>query len=188
MLASYKTEFVEVALEPSIIIGKSVHITMMTLPCQCPSGDGSRWRELKKLCNNDVVPKQNEPDYGPTYKYDYIYKCIVHNVNYLSELAELDATLDETTFATASPEKRLLMSLSMLSGNWTCPRVEKQYWCVIHTEFIHEPTTIGMSFIPNLMDGLLQGWLKLDNSMKSLLQWSNDPEATLRRSTNNPPT
>ena len=68
-----------------------------------------RWlqvKRVKKLCNNDVVPKRNEPEYDPTYKYDYIYKCIVHNVNYLSEHAELDATLDETTFATASPGEK----------------------------------------------------------------------------------
>ena len=68
-----------------------------------------RWlqvKRVKKLCNNDVVPKRNEPDYDPTYKYDYIYKCIVHNVNYLTEHAELDATIDETTFATASPGEK----------------------------------------------------------------------------------
>ena len=65
-----------------------------------------RWlqiKRVKKLCNNDNTPKRNDPDFDPTYKYDYIFKCIVNNVNYLTECAELDATIDETTFATASP-------------------------------------------------------------------------------------
>ena len=65
-----------------------------------------RWlqiKRVKKLCNNDSAPKKGEKYYDPTYKYDYIFKCIVHNTNYLSYLADLDATIDETSFATASP-------------------------------------------------------------------------------------
>ena len=65
-----------------------------------------RWlqvKRIKKLCNNDSVAKRGDPHYDPTYKYDYIFKCIIHNVNYLTEYAELDATIDETTYATASP-------------------------------------------------------------------------------------
>ena len=66
-----------------------------------------RWlqiKRVKKLCNNDSAIKNKDSiDYDPTYKYDYIFKCIINNVNYLSMDAELDCTIDETTFATASP-------------------------------------------------------------------------------------
>ena len=65
-----------------------------------------RWlqaKRVKKLCNNDVAPKKGEEGYDPCYKYDYIYKVIVHNINELSKRAELDITGDETSWATASP-------------------------------------------------------------------------------------
>ena len=65
-----------------------------------------RWlqiKRVKKLCNNDTSFKRNHPQFDPTYKYDYIFKCIINNVNYLTKRGELDATIDETTFATASP-------------------------------------------------------------------------------------
>jgi len=65
-----------------------------------------RWlqiKRVKKLCNNDSSPKRGQENYDPTYKYNYIFKTIVHNVNYLTKCAELDATIDETSFATASP-------------------------------------------------------------------------------------
>ena len=64
-----------------------------------------RWlqiKRVKKLCNNDSVAKRGSPNFDPTYKYDYIYKCIINNIDYVTEKAELDATIDETTFATAS--------------------------------------------------------------------------------------
>ena len=66
-----------------------------------------RWlqiKRVKKLCNNDsAIKNKDSVDYDPTYKYDYIFKCIINNVNFLSMDAELDCTIDETTFATASP-------------------------------------------------------------------------------------
>ena len=66
-----------------------------------------RWlqiKRVKKLCNNDsAIKNKDSPNYDPTYKYDYIFKCIINNVNYLTMDAELDCTIDETTYATASP-------------------------------------------------------------------------------------
>jgi hypothetical protein len=35
----------------------------------------TRWLQVKrvyKICDNDLAPKKGEPDYDPTYKYDYI--------------------------------------------------------------------------------------------------------------------
>ena len=66
-----------------------------------------RWlqiKRVKKLCNNDsAIKNKDSVDYNPTYKYNYIFKCIINNVNYLSMDADIDCTIDETTFATASP-------------------------------------------------------------------------------------
>ena len=59
-------------------------------------------KRVKKLCNNSTAPKRGEEGYDPTYKYDYIFKTIVHNINLLSKLGELDITGDETSWATAS--------------------------------------------------------------------------------------
>ena len=56
-----------------------------------------RWlqiKRVKKFCNNDTCPKQGELNYDPTFKYDYIYKCLFHNMNVLSKKAELDLTGD----------------------------------------------------------------------------------------------
>ena len=44
-----------------------------------------RWLQIKRiknLCNNDTTPKQGKPNYDPTYKYDYIFKVLMHNVNF----------------------------------------------------------------------------------------------------------
>ena len=60
-------------------------------------------KRVKKLCNNDTVAKRGQSGYNPTYKYNYIFKTIIHYINYLTEKAELDATIDETSFTTASP-------------------------------------------------------------------------------------
>ncbi len=43
-------------------------------------------------------PRGMEGSYDPCAKYDFIYKCIVHNMNYLTLCADLDGTIDETTW------------------------------------------------------------------------------------------
>ena len=62
-------------------------------------------KRIKKLCNNDTAPKRVQANYDPTYKYDYIFKVLVHNINFLTKKVELDATIDETSFSTASPDE-----------------------------------------------------------------------------------
>jgi hypothetical protein len=43
--------------------------------------------------------KRGEDGYDPCVKYDYyIYRCLVHNMNYVTERANLDSTIDETTW------------------------------------------------------------------------------------------
>ena len=58
------------------------------------------------MCNNHTVAKRGQPRYNLTYKYDYIFKTIIHNVNYLTEKVELDATIKGTLFVTASPGEK----------------------------------------------------------------------------------
>ena len=64
-----------------------------------------RWlqiKRVKKLCNNQTVAKKGTDEYDPAYKFDYIYKCLIHNVNAISKDADLDLCGDETSWATAS--------------------------------------------------------------------------------------
>lgn len=61
----------------------------------------SRWRQIKryfKLSMGIEEKKRGEAGYDPCVKYDYIYRCLVHNMNYVTELADLDSTIDETTW------------------------------------------------------------------------------------------
>jgi hypothetical protein len=61
----------------------------------------TRWLQIKrtlKLCDNDLAPKRGEKGYDPAYKYDYIYRTIIDNLNALTERAELDLCGDETTY------------------------------------------------------------------------------------------
>ena len=60
----------------------------------------TRWLQLKrvyKLCDNSKAPKKGEIGYDPAYKYDYIYKCLIANVNEMTLLGDLDLCGDETT-------------------------------------------------------------------------------------------
>jgi hypothetical protein len=60
----------------------------------------SYWRLIKvffKLSNNltDMKKKGNN-GYDPCCKYNFIYKVLVHNMNYVSKSVDLDATMDES--------------------------------------------------------------------------------------------
>ena len=63
----------------------------------------SKLKELKKLCNNGLVPARDEEKYDQIYKYEHIFISIVSIINYLTKYAKLvDQIFDETSFATAS--------------------------------------------------------------------------------------
>jgi hypothetical protein len=36
--------------------------------------------------------------YDPCVKYDFIFKCLIHNMNYVTLRDDLDGTIDETTW------------------------------------------------------------------------------------------
>ena len=62
----------------------------------------SRWRIIKRLfkLNNNMTDNKKKGDegYDPCSKYDFIYKVLVHNMNYVTKTADLDATIDESTW------------------------------------------------------------------------------------------
>ena len=61
----------------------------------------TRYLEIKrviKLCKNSDAIKKGQPGYDPTYKYDFLYKTIVHNVNAITKSCGLDMCGDETSW------------------------------------------------------------------------------------------
>ena len=61
----------------------------------------SRWRQIKryfKLSVGLLETQKGMPGYDPCVKYDYIWRCLVHNMNYVTARADLDCTIDETTW------------------------------------------------------------------------------------------
>ena len=60
-----------------------------------------RWKSIKRVfkLNNNLLSKPcGMEGYDPCAKYDFIYKCLVHKMNYLTLRADLDGTIDETTW------------------------------------------------------------------------------------------
>jgi len=60
-----------------------------------------RWRQIKryfKLSMGLMETKRGSIGYDPCAKYDYIWKCLIHNMNYVTDEADLDCTIDETTW------------------------------------------------------------------------------------------
>lgn len=60
-----------------------------------------RWKKIKryfKLNNNIITKPRGQPGYDPCSKYDFIYQCLVCNMNYLTLVADGDGTIDETSW------------------------------------------------------------------------------------------
>lgn len=51
-----------------------------------------------KLNQGFEEKKPGTAGYDPCAKYDYIYRCIIHNMAYVTGRADLDCTIDETTW------------------------------------------------------------------------------------------
>ena len=64
----------------------------------------SRFKELKealKLCHNGSEPKIGQDGYDPGYKYDLVYRAMVHNTNAITLFTDKNQTMDETTWGHA---------------------------------------------------------------------------------------
>ncbi len=62
------------------------------------------WLQIKiyfKLNVNHEEKARGEEGYNPCVKYDYIFKCLIHNMNYCMARADLDITIDESTWGFA---------------------------------------------------------------------------------------
>jgi hypothetical protein len=60
-----------------------------------------RWKIIKrffKLNNNLIAAPRGMDGYDPCVKYDFIFKCLIHNMNYVTLCGDLDGTIDETTW------------------------------------------------------------------------------------------
>jgi hypothetical protein len=61
----------------------------------------SQCRQIKgvfKMNNNLTSPGRGQPGYDPAGKFDLIFCTLVHNMNYFTLRAELDAAADESTW------------------------------------------------------------------------------------------
>ena len=61
----------------------------------------SWWLQMKRtveLNMNSTCPKRGELGYDPAYRFYFIFKKLVHNVNCISKHAESDQCGDETTW------------------------------------------------------------------------------------------
>ena len=57
--------------------------------------------QIKRI-KNETDPKRGEDGYGPAYKSNHTYFCIVHKVDAMTKNTELNLYGDETTCATES--------------------------------------------------------------------------------------
>ena len=83
----------------------------------------SQWLQIKrtvKLNMNSTCPKRGEPGYDPAYKFDFIYKTLVHNVNCTSKHAESNQCGDETTWLSHDPTNQATAGLSKLTVPPSC--------------------------------------------------------------------
>ena len=59
----------------------------------------TRYCQLKlslKLCHNNIAPKRGDDDYDPAYKYNLIYKTIVHTCNGVTKYADQNQVIDKS--------------------------------------------------------------------------------------------
>ena len=59
-------------------------------------------KRVRKICNNNTETKKGQDGCNISYKFDYIWKCLIHNVNFLTKNDELDLCGYETSWATYS--------------------------------------------------------------------------------------
>ena len=87
----------------------------------------SHWRSIKRFfkLNNNLTntKKKGDDGYDPCRKYNFIYKVLVHNMNYVTNSADLDATVDESTWGFGGYSGdcgQRLMNKPVLRGKFVC--------------------------------------------------------------------
>ena len=87
-----------------------------------------RWlqiKQAKKFYNNYVAPKRGDDSDEICYKYDYMLKVTVHNIDQLSHQAKLDISGYETIWDTVSLEKNERCEFAYEEGNLVWVRMDK---------------------------------------------------------------
>ena len=57
-------------------------------------------KKCQKLCNNNTATKNWQDGYNTSYKFDYIWKWLIHNVNFITKHNKLDLCGDHKSWAT----------------------------------------------------------------------------------------
>ena len=89
----------------------------------------TRWLQLKrvlKLNNNMESKKRGDEDYDPAYKYDYIFKTIVHNMNAITHKGSLDLCGDETTCGHQGHGEPGVVICSSFRSHWN--QISHEWW------------------------------------------------------------
>ena len=92
-----------------------------------------RWLHIKrveKLCNNNTMTPKVHGDYDPAYNYDYIYKTIIHNINFLLKNT---SWTKQVTILLGKLIHLEIKGLALHSGFreiQESQRVDRQYWSV----------------------------------------------------------
>ena len=55
-------------------------------------------KNSQKVCNNNIATNKRQDGYNPKYNFDYIYRCLIQNVKFITKHAVLDLCVDETSW------------------------------------------------------------------------------------------
>ena len=59
-------------------------------------------KRVKIICNNDTATKKGQVGYNPIYIFDYTWRCLIRNVNFLAKHAKIDICGDDKSWSTYS--------------------------------------------------------------------------------------
>lgn len=69
-----------------------------------------------------IEKKQGNVGYNPCAKYEYIFCCLVHNMSYVTDKADLDCTIDKTKWGFSGYSTEAggrLMNKPVSKGNYS---------------------------------------------------------------------
>ena len=106
-------------------------------------------KNSKKICNNNIATKKRQDGYNPNYRFDYLRRCLIQNVKFITKHAGLDLCGDFTSWETSSYGEGgtgLTGKISTILVSW---RVVRQSWSVTSTAsgLVHTCTDTSFMWI-----------------------------------------